>query len=136
LGGTLAFMAKDFIAPQSLLLFAPGGLRVANARREAVLSAMAEGRHGEGSAVYEKALKLALDVDLEGRLAANQTPTDVVWGEDDRVFSGRTRTRFMATIKNAELHLLPSIGHFAPLEAPEAIARIIERRLASLGIEG
>jgi pimeloyl-ACP methyl ester carboxylesterase len=77
-------------------------------------------------------LDAALDVDLEARLATNAIPTDLVWGEDDRVFGARTRDRYARTLAKSELHLLAGASHMTPLDAPADLARIVRSRLRAL----
>jgi pimeloyl-ACP methyl ester carboxylesterase len=180
LGGSLAIMLKARLRPSALVLFAPGGLRVAAARREAVEAAITadapdafvrrslgvdgpsfddapfrahfagpapEARayythlHAETWApdvattrgvAYRSMLRAALRIDLEEILASNESPADLVWGEDDRVFSARTRRRYASTMRESRLHVLPGVGHFPPLDAPAAAATVVRARLATL----
>jgi pimeloyl-ACP methyl ester carboxylesterase len=129
LGGTLAMMISAELTPRALLLVAPGGLRVASARKRAIAGAMEE---SDAPAGLRALLHAALDVDLEAQLAANEIPTDLVWGEDDRVFPARTRERYATLLRASELHLLAGIGHLVPLEAPSELAHIVETRLARI----
>jgi pimeloyl-ACP methyl ester carboxylesterase len=78
---------------------------------------------------YAAMLRAALDVDLEESLRENALPVDLVWGEEDRVFSARTRERYLRTVRGATVHLFPGAGHFAPLDVPEKLAEIVLRRL-------
>jgi pimeloyl-ACP methyl ester carboxylesterase len=81
---------------------------------------------------YSAMLRAALDVDLESTAVQNQIPTDLVWGEEDRVFPSRIYARYARTLGASKLHLLPGVGHFAPLEASGALAAILARRIAEL----
>ena len=84
------------------------------------------------AAAYSAMLRAALDVDLESTALQNQIPTDLVWGEEDRVFPSRIYARYARTLGTSKLHLLPRVGHFAPLEASGALAAILTRRIAEL----
>lgn len=81
---------------------------------------------------YAAMLRAATKVDLTEALRANRTPTSLVWGDSDRVFSARVASRYARTLSTSRLHLLPGVGHFAPLEAPAELARIVGERLAEL----
>lgn len=65
-----------------------------------------------------------------GRIAA---PTFVVWGEEDRLFPHAIGSHLARTMPNAELALLPGVGHCPHLEAPLALARAFTRFHGRLG---
>jgi pimeloyl-ACP methyl ester carboxylesterase len=56
-------------------------------------------------------------------------PTTVVWGAHDPLFPPAWSDRVGAFFADAELHVVPTSGHFVPLEAPAALAEAVERRL-------
>jgi pimeloyl-ACP methyl ester carboxylesterase len=148
LGGTLAYMLAKEFAPKALLLIAPGGLKVAKARRAAIEHASASkgvlefARESLGlerewgpaavprAEAYRALLFSALDVDIEERLRQNTVPTDLVWGAEDRVFSPRVMRRYADTLRGHDLHVIEGAGHFVPLDAPDDLARIVRERLA------
>jgi len=58
-------------------------------------------------------------------------PTTVLWPEFDPLFPGAWSDRLAAFFSAVELEFLDGIGHFTPVEAPQAFATAIQRRLAS-----
>ena len=57
-------------------------------------------------------------------------PTAIAWGELDPVIPSAWADRLGQTFPNHELTLLPGIGHFVPLEAPERTIETIHRALS------
>jgi pimeloyl-ACP methyl ester carboxylesterase len=53
------------------------------------------------------------------------TPTTVLWGTDDPLFPTACADRLEVHFAAARLHVLQRIGHFVPLEAPDAVADAI-----------
>jgi len=62
----------------------------------------------------------------EDRLAV---PTTVLWGEHEPLFPTAWADRLGEFFADVELRILPGIGHFSPLEAPDAVAAAIRERL-------
>jgi pimeloyl-ACP methyl ester carboxylesterase len=62
----------------------------------------------------------------EDRLAR---PVTVLWGERDPLFPVAWADRLDQFFAAASLRVLTDVGHFVPLEAPEAVARAIRERL-------
>jgi pimeloyl-ACP methyl ester carboxylesterase len=60
---------------------------------------------------------------VDDRLRGLATPTLVVWGTADRALNPRAADVYRAAMPNAEVVLMPGIGHLPMLEAPEAAAR-------------
>jgi pimeloyl-ACP methyl ester carboxylesterase len=58
------------------------------------------------------------------------TPTLVLWGSAEPLFPLAWSDRIDAFFADAKLEALPGAGHFAPLEAPDAIARGVRALLA------
>lgn len=56
-------------------------------------------------------------------------PTTVLWPEHDPLFPYAWSDRIDEYFSDAVLERLPGVGHFVPLEAPDAFASAIERRL-------
>lgn len=52
------------------------------------------------------------------RIEGLATPALVVWGEDDRVLTADAAAVYQAAMPNAEVVMLPGIGHLPMLEAP------------------
>jgi len=59
-----------------------------------------------------------------------EQPTAIAWGELDPVMLAAWADRLAETYPNHELSLLPGIGHFVPIEAPEQTIETIRRALA------
>jgi pimeloyl-ACP methyl ester carboxylesterase len=57
------------------------------------------------------------------------TPTTVLWQSDDPLFPRAWSDRLDRFFSDLELRLLAGIGHFTPLEAPQAFADAIGERL-------
>ncbi len=64
------------------------------------------------------------------RLVAHRKPTAIAWGELDPVIPVAWADRLGETFPNHELSLLPGVGHFVPLEAPERTIETILRALS------
>jgi pimeloyl-ACP methyl ester carboxylesterase len=63
----------------------------------------------------------------EDRIAA---PTLVLWGDRDPLFPVEWADRIGEFFADATLETLPGVGHFTPLEAPDAMADGVRRSLA------
>jgi len=60
-------------------------------------------------------------------------PTTVLWPEHDPLFPLAWSDRIDAFFADATLQLLDGVGHFVPLEAPDALAAAIRERLGPRG---
>lgn len=60
-------------------------------------------------------------------------PTTVLWPEQDPLFPFAWADRLDDYFSDLDLHRLADVGHFVPLEAPEAFAAAIHRRLEATG---
>jgi 3-oxoadipate enol-lactonase len=54
-------------------------------------------------------------------------PTTFLMGAEDRLYPVERMRPFAALAPHARLEIVPSCGHLAPLEAPEAVAAALER---------
>src|SRR4029453_7451435 len=54
-------------------------------------------------------------------------PTVIAWGELDPVILAAWADRLAETFLDHELSLLPGVGHFVPIEAPEQTIETIRR---------
>ena len=59
---------------------------------------------------------------LEKALAGLQTPTRIVWGDEDRLLSVTDAEPLHAALANSSVLLLPGIGHLPQLESPKVVA--------------
>jgi pimeloyl-ACP methyl ester carboxylesterase len=57
------------------------------------------------------------------------TPTTVLWPELEPLYPPAWSDRLGQFYADFELELLPGVGHFVPLEAPEAVAEATVRAL-------
>jgi pimeloyl-ACP methyl ester carboxylesterase len=62
----------------------------------------------------------------EDRIAV---PTTVLWPTDDPLFPLAWSDRIDAFFAAAELRVLEGVGHFVPLQAPDAVAAAVRERL-------
>jgi pimeloyl-ACP methyl ester carboxylesterase len=53
-------------------------------------------------------------------------PTTILMGAEDRLYPVERMRPFAALAPNATLEVVPSCGHLAPLEAPEAVVAALE----------
>jgi 2-hydroxymuconate-semialdehyde hydrolase len=65
--------------------------------------------------------------DIEARLGSLQVPTVVVTGSRDLVVGLPASRALAEAIPGAELSIVAHAGHLLPLEAPEHLARLIDR---------
>jgi pimeloyl-ACP methyl ester carboxylesterase len=80
----------------------------------------------QGQAAYFRKIAQWTDEDvgaLEPLLPTLRLPVRIFWGEKDSWLDRSVADRLRAVIPGAELRLLPDAGHFAPEDAPAALAR-------------
>ncbi len=65
---------------------------------------------------------------LSDRISEISTPTQIIWGRQDRILGTKDAARFERTIVNSTLYWLDDCGHVPHLEKPEKTARIILKR--------
>ena len=66
---------------------------------------------------------------LSGRLARITAPTLVLWGDDDVFIPRAHALAYQERIRGARLHTLPSCGHIAIADEPNASAELVRRHL-------
>lgn len=59
-----------------------------------------------------------------------QTPTLIVWGEEDQLIDVKNAYRFKVDLKNSQLVVLKNIGHVPSDECPKELAKLLENYLA------
>ncbi|WP_321856315.1 alpha/beta hydrolase [Burkholderia cenocepacia] len=80
--------------------------------------------------------EVAMREDISAAVTSIDVPTIVISGELDQVDRVVTlRAELLPRIPQATMHILPGVGHLAPLEAPTEVARIIEEFLAAAKTE-
>jgi pimeloyl-ACP methyl ester carboxylesterase len=93
------------------------------ARPGAFRASIAWYRAGAGAVAHSLAERPPAPLD---RVA---TPTTVLWPEHDPLFPQAWSDRVGEFFADAEVRLLDGVGHFVPVEAPEAMAGAIRERL-------
>ncbi len=81
----------------------------------------------------EVLLQLAAAVgsmDLTGRLAALSCPVLLIAGAQDPVVSAAHAREMADRLPKARLEVLPGVGHFPMVEAPDAVCALLERFLS------
>lgn len=74
-------------------------------------------------------LDAALAIDFEDTMRSNRVPALVVAGDRDRIFTPRYIARYAEVLAHGQTVVLPGVGHYPPLEAPDKVAALIERTL-------
>lgn len=67
-------------------------------------------------------------VAVEDRVASLKLPTLLVHGELDRIVPPESSRELARRLSDAELHVLPGLGHVPIATAPQQVAQLIERR--------
>ncbi len=81
---------------------------------------------GGQEAAKEVWINQNMGVDISDAASAIEVPVDVIVGDADRVETEEVlREEIPRFIPNARFHILPGVGHLAPLEAPDELASII-----------
>jgi surfactin synthase thioesterase subunit len=136
LGASLCYLLAGRVGERGYFLMAPGGPRTPVTRREAILGAMAElgdeefarrhfGRPPASPEAVCALLRAALSADFEAAMARLPGRIDVVWGDQDRLFTARHMDRVRRALPPHRYHVLPGVGHYAAAEAPDRVAEII-----------
>ena len=61
-------------------------------------------------------------------------PTTLIWGRDDFVLSREVAQQsYRDAGRPVDLRLLPGVGHFVPIEAPETLAAEVRRAIQNAG---
>ena len=84
-----------------------------------------EERFSNAGNLVIKILLAAVEVDFEKYISRLSERIVVVWGEKDKIFSMRAFDKFKKLAEDAEFHLLDGVGHYSPIESPDAVSRII-----------
>ena len=67
------------------------------------------------------------DTDTTDLLPKIESPTLLLWGEEDRRSPTSIAEQFRAAVPNAELAVIPNAGHLSNMEQPEAFNRHVRR---------
>ncbi len=89
-----------------------------------------------GSADYRAATGVMRDVlvqtvneSYEEQLVAISAPVELVWGDNDDAAPPEIAVRSETLLANAQLTVVPHVGHFLPLDSPAQLRAAIDRRL-------
>lgn len=85
-------------------------------------------RGEDGQAAYFRKIEQWTEEDvgaIESLLPTLRPRVRILWGEDDRWLDRDVARRLQNLIPDAEFRLVPSAGHFAPEDNPDAVAREI-----------
>jgi pimeloyl-ACP methyl ester carboxylesterase len=89
-----------------------------------------------GSADYRAATGVMRDIlvkvvneSYEEQLSRLNGPVRLIWGEDDHEVPVSVAEMAKSLIKGASIEVLPGIGHFVPVQAPDALRRAIDESL-------
>jgi pimeloyl-ACP methyl ester carboxylesterase len=80
------------------------------------------------------------NADLIGRFSGDaeiiDTPTLMIWGEDDAAIGIETTEGYEPYVRDLTLRRLPGVSHWVQQEAPEAVGAILEAWLKERGLRG
>jgi pimeloyl-ACP methyl ester carboxylesterase len=88
-----------------------------------------EQMEASGKPGFLPALAAIMDYDLTDRLQEIDTPTLIVWGEDDRVVPPGDAAKFERLIAGSKLVWFEDTGHVPMLERPIRFNRVVEEFL-------
>ncbi|MBB5357480.1 pimeloyl-ACP methyl ester carboxylesterase [Rhodanobacter sp. ANJX3] len=130
-GMVRAYDSRESIIATLDQVLAPDGLD-AEDRETVIADSLA------GAAAAKEAWPLASSQeDIATAVAAIDVPVIVISGEHDRVDPPEgLRRELLPRIPQAELYVLPKVGHLSPLEAPDLVADLIRTFALSIVQEG
>lgn len=82
------------------------------------------------SGVMRDILVKVVNETYEGQLMRITVPVQMLWGERDQEVPLSVAEAAQALIPDSSLEVLHGVGHFVPLEAPEALRAAIEKAMA------
>lgn len=82
------------------------------------------------SGVMRDILVKVVNETYEGQLMRISVPVQMLWGERDEEVPLSMAEAAQALIPDSSLEVLHDVGHFVPLEAPEALRAAIEKAMA------
>ena len=91
-------------------------------------------KRSRGSADYRAATGVMRDIlvkvvneSYEGPLGRIQSPVHLLWGENDREVPVSVAESASALLSDVTLEVLAGVGHLVPIQAPQALRRVIDR---------
>ena len=76
-------------------------------------------RKGSREAIITRSGTWENEVATEEQLSGVQTPTLIMWGQDDQLLDVSIAHRFQTTLPNASLIIYEQVGHIPMEEIPE-----------------
>jgi len=101
------------------------------ARHPEIIAAQAKSHRANDPQAYAAAYRVLAESDLADRLHEIAAKTLVATGEHDQGSNVRMARLMHARIAGSELRILPGLRHSILVEAPEAVARMMEAFLAA-----
>jgi pimeloyl-ACP methyl ester carboxylesterase len=65
----------------------------------------------------------------EGQLRRISRPVQLLWGEDDDEVPLSVAEAAQALLSESSLEVIPGVGHFVPLQAPQPVREAIEKAM-------
>jgi pimeloyl-ACP methyl ester carboxylesterase len=110
--------------PEAVLKYALG-LAMPTAPKDAFYAALIEESVAKSAAARIRHGRALYEMDLSGVAHEIVQPTLLIWGAQDALVTQPMMERTAAALPNAQLEIWPEVGHSAPVEAPERLARRI-----------
>lgn len=110
------------------------GWSISDAELEHLVDAFATENDMRGSFAYyrARAATRAAEASQEPALLRLRQPAFVCWGRADPLMRSEWSDRLAEYFDLQSLELLEQVGHFVPLEAPDAVARNVRRAIEGL----
>lgn len=93
-------------------------------------------KRSRGSADYRAASGVMRDIlvkvvneSYEGQLSRIAGPVQLIWGGDDADVPVSVAETAQSLIRDVSLEVLPGVGHFVPIQAPEPLRKAIDEAL-------
>lgn len=103
---------------------------LSQARLEAARQRYGSADYRRASGVMRDVLVATVNESYEDELAAVTAPVFLLWGEGDTEARVEVATRAEELLAAPhELRVLPGVGHFVPLEAPDALVAVVREAL-------
>ena len=113
------------------ILIGDGGFRGLVIRNESAgIEFLEASRVRAASGVMRDILVKVVNESYEGQLGRITGPVHLIWGADDADVPVSVAETAQPLIRDVTLEVLPGVGHFVPIQAPQALREAIEKALA------
>jgi len=106
---------------------------IGDVRMEQIRKSRGSDDYRAASGTMRDVLVKVVNEGYEPQLREIESPVILLWGEDDQEVPVAVAERTLRIIRqaggSAELEVLPGIGHLVPVQAPEAITRVVGEAL-------